>query len=631
MRESDSADPLLVALSELSVLADRDGQAALAELRGRLTDQRLRVLVAGEAKRGKSTLINALLGRPVLPVGVTPLTALAATVRYGTDECVRVLYRDGRRDQLPLTALGDLVTEHGNPRNRRDVASVTVAVNAPILQCGAELVDTPGTGSVYAHNTTEAETALESMDAAVLVLTADSPASASERDLMTRVAELSMTMFVVLNKADYLAAPGAGEAGPGRDGQSELGEAVGFAARIAAEAIGHPVRVYPVSARAAMADGDAGFAVFASDLAGYLRSGRAHDLRLSVAGHARRLARLLLDEVDLTRRAAEMRSEEAAGRVQAFRARLEAAARRRQDATDLAAAESARMLADLNEAAGLAADQLTADVDARLSTLASGDLRTAPPAQIERDGRARLAELAVAVTEAWRQQRAEELERRLADLDRRLTGDLRAELEAVRGAAAELLGLTLSVPAPAGRLVPDLRFFYLVAEDAGQTELLAGAIRRRLPGEAGRRRAREYLRRETAALVPRQVGRARADLQYRLAEATRRLGREISARYADSTGRLENALKSAAAQRAATAADAPRRDDELASRQEAFHRVLALLSAPAAGAGTPRSAAGADPPGGDQSPYSVAGGLASTVEVTMGLVDETANLADGSC
>jgi hypothetical protein len=81
---------------------------------------------------------------------------------------------------------------------------------APVLARGVELVDTPGTGSVYAHNTAAAEAALETMDAAVLALTADPPVSASERELMARVAELSVTMFVVLNKADYLSGYDAG-------------------------------------------------------------------------------------------------------------------------------------------------------------------------------------------------------------------------------------------------------------------------------------------------------------------------------------------------------------------------------------------------------------------------------------
>ncbi len=83
-----------------------------------------------------------------------------------------------------MAALEDLVTERRNPGNRRNLTSVTVLLDVPVLARGVELVDTPGIGSVYAHNTTAAETALEEMDAAVFVLTADPPVSASERELM---------------------------------------------------------------------------------------------------------------------------------------------------------------------------------------------------------------------------------------------------------------------------------------------------------------------------------------------------------------------------------------------------------------------------------------------------------------
>src|SRR6266568_1875938 len=607
VRVSIDTDPQVAALSELSALAGEDDHATLDSLRGRLRERRLRVLVAGEAKRGKSTLVNALLGRAVLPVGVTPLTALATTVCHGQDEGATAVFREGRVESFPLSALDDLVTERGNPGNRRNLASVTVVLDAPVLARGVELVDTPGTGSVYAHNTAAAEAALETMDAAVLVLTADPPVSASERELMARVAELSVTMFVVLNKADYLsgydanakltpfgkarAGSGgldrAGSGGPGHaeaNGSSELAEALEFTARVTGEATGRPARIYPLSARAALnARGDAGFAAFADEFTAYLEEGRATDLRLSVAGHVRRMAGSLADEASLARRAAQMRSGAAAERVDAFSARLAAVAGRRQDAADLAQAESARLLTELNEAAERAARESTAHVSTRLDSLLGGDLRPAPATEIERRGRARLAELAVEAAETWRQQRAERLEQGLARLDARLTEDLQAELDGVRDAAAELLGWSLTVPGPGERLAPDIRFFYLVAEQAGQTELLAGAVRRRLPGEAGRRRARAYLHREAADLVPQQIGRARADLQYRLAEATRQLARAVVARYAESTGRLENALRTAAALRAATTDDEAQRDRELADRQQALDHVLALLAEATAG------------------------------------------------
>jgi hypothetical protein len=104
------------------------------------------------------------------------------------------------------------VTERGNPRNRRGIAAVTAFVDAPVLAGGVELVDTPGTGSVFGWDTDAAHQALETKDAAVFVLTADPPVSAAERDLLGRVRELSVMTFAVLNKADHLNEAGLAEA-----------------------------------------------------------------------------------------------------------------------------------------------------------------------------------------------------------------------------------------------------------------------------------------------------------------------------------------------------------------------------------------------------------------------------------
>jgi hypothetical protein len=107
--------------------------------------------------------------------------------------------------------------------------------------------------------------------------------------------------------------------------------------------------------------------------------------------------------------------------------------------------------------------------------------------------------------------------------------------------------------------------------------LLAGAIRRSLPGGIGRRRAREYLRRTAADLVGSQVGRARADLQYRLREATRTLVRVVEQRYAAGTDRMSAALRTAADLRQESDAEARRKEADLAEREGALRRVLGLL------------------------------------------------------
>jgi hypothetical protein len=505
----------------------------------------------------------------VLPSGVTPLTAVVTTVRYGEDSRAEVRFGDGHEEKYPLAALGDLVTERGNPRNRRGIAAVTAFVDAPVLAGGVELVDTPGTGSVYQWDTDAAHQALDTMDAAVLVLTADPPVSASERELLAMVGDLSVRTFAVLNKADHLDAAG-------------LAEAAEFTRRVLAEA-GYAGRVYPMSARAALekgegeAGGDPGFAAFADDFAAYLASQGRRDLTASAAGHARRIARSLLDEVALTRRAAQLRAGDAAGRVERFGARLAEVAVHGRDAAAIADAESARLLVTLNDAADEDAPRLGRQVTAELGALLDGELRTAAPGEIEQRGRERLVALTVAAADAWRQRQRERIEQGLADTDARLAAEEKAELEVLRESAAELLGLDLAVPEPGERLATDRRFFYTTAEDPGQTELLAGAVRRRLPGELGRRAVREHLRREAPELMERQIGRARGDLQYRLAEATRALVQVVERRYADGTERMRAALRAAAELRAASGTEAARMESDLAGRETALHRVLSSL------------------------------------------------------
>jgi hypothetical protein len=356
-------------------------------------------------------------------------------------------------------------------------------------------------------------------------------------------------------------------------------------------AAGHPGKVYPMSARADLAGREAGFAApeagfsaFEADFTAYLSSRRESDLHASAVAHARRIAGSLLDEVALTRRAAQLRAGAAAARVARFAARLDEADVHGRDAVAVVTAESARLLRVLNEAAEQDGPRLGREITGQLD----GELRAATAAEIERQGRERLAALTVAAAEAWRQRQREAIEQELARLDARLAAGLRAELDVLRESAAELLGLDLAVPEPDGRLAESRRFFYVTAAGIGQTELLAGAVRRRLPGDFGRRTAREQLRRDAARLTDSQVGRARADLQYRVSEATRALVRVVDQRYADGTDRIRAALRAAADLHEASAAQVADREQELAEREAALRHAISLLDlAPAPGASTP--------------------------------------------
>ena len=101
--------------------------------------------------------------------------------------------------------IAEFVTEERNPENERQVARVELQVPSRLLEPGVVLVDTPGLGSIYRHNDEEARRALFDANGAILVLSADSPLSAQERDLLGVLAERRQPTFFVLNKIDHLA------------------------------------------------------------------------------------------------------------------------------------------------------------------------------------------------------------------------------------------------------------------------------------------------------------------------------------------------------------------------------------------------------------------------------------------
>ena len=139
------------------------------------------VAVFGRFKAGKSSFLNHLTGRAVLPIGVVPLTAVITRLRAGEHERVNVHYLDRETKQIPLGDIGLYVGENENPNNQKQVAAVEVELPELKLLAPLQFVDTPGLGSSFAHNTEVALNWLPNVGAALVAVSADAPLS--ERDL----------------------------------------------------------------------------------------------------------------------------------------------------------------------------------------------------------------------------------------------------------------------------------------------------------------------------------------------------------------------------------------------------------------------------------------------------------------
>jgi hypothetical protein len=127
-------------LLRLATLADELGASRLSEeareLAARISEGRFYVACLGQFKRGKSTLINALIGEPLLPVGYVPVTAVPTVVRFGDQPRARTQARDGSWREIVVSDLKQYVSEEHNPENTQGVAGVEVFVPSPLLAAG---------------------------------------------------------------------------------------------------------------------------------------------------------------------------------------------------------------------------------------------------------------------------------------------------------------------------------------------------------------------------------------------------------------------------------------------------------------------------------------------------------------
>lgn len=190
-------DTLAVYTSLTGVLAPRLAPTRtrlLAESRDKLVAGQLAVVVCGEFKRGKSSLLNALVERPGLfPVDADIATSAVMTLRWGPKDTATVYFAEttpGKPGSSPppqeieVSQAAEFVTEQGNPRNAKNVLRIDMAAPVEPLASGMVLVDTPGIGSLNPAHTAATRAYLKYADAILFVVSASEPASSLELDFL---------------------------------------------------------------------------------------------------------------------------------------------------------------------------------------------------------------------------------------------------------------------------------------------------------------------------------------------------------------------------------------------------------------------------------------------------------------
>lgn len=177
--------------------------ARLRALLEKLEDRSVSVAVIGQFKRGKSCLVNALLGADMLPTGIIPVTSAATSVRYGEPDC-KVRFFNGVVRRVDPKELPGYINEQLNPGNALGVAAVEMAAPLEFLKDGLVIVDTPGIGSYHRNNTEAAYAFIKESDAVIFMLSVDSPINEIEIDILRSTREYAAKFFFAVNKIDTI-------------------------------------------------------------------------------------------------------------------------------------------------------------------------------------------------------------------------------------------------------------------------------------------------------------------------------------------------------------------------------------------------------------------------------------------
>jgi hypothetical protein len=205
---------LLVRLQSAVSLLNLDGALleSLEACKDVVENKGYRVAVMGEFKRGKSSLINALLGSAILPADVTPTTATVNRITYGAAPRVVLNYRDGTSREIDIRELSGYVTKWtgGGLREAAGIREAVIHYPTVICQNHVDIIDTPGINEDERMTAISIE-AMEQVDAVVVPIHARSPFSEVECDLVCQLIQsgnihsilFAVTFLDQLDKEDY--------------------------------------------------------------------------------------------------------------------------------------------------------------------------------------------------------------------------------------------------------------------------------------------------------------------------------------------------------------------------------------------------------------------------------------------
>ena len=570
----DLQEALMQQLTQLSQLPEIKGPN-IQRLIDKLRENRFNLVVLGAFKRGKSTLINALLGEAVLPTAIVPLTSVVTILGYGEQLDIRVHFHNGETRQISKSELVDYITEKGNPQNRKGVREVDITYPSEYLRDGVRIIDTPGVGSVYSHNTEVAYNYLPQVDAAIFVVTVDPPLSAAEQEFLKDIREYVHKLFFVLNKIDYVEA-------------AEQQEALEFTAHELQNSLATEyVNIFPISAKLAMDAKSNGhpeyleasrLPEFETHLRQFLYKEKGRVLLISCLSGALKTITDSTLGLKVERQASGLPLKELEEKSAHFDMELQGLEKEREMSLLLLDGRIKGVITQVDADLEAFKKETTARLRREVEATFHQKSRTAL------DLRKEMEEFLFAalrdVFTTWRRQEIEKLSQALADTHQDFAGRINAILERLTQLTARIFDFSLRGFA-LEEAFPELRhFWFRFKDDPVGLEILQMTVTSLLPRALTKGLLLKKLLENVTELVDKHCGRLRYDFHQRLQDIARDFRQTWLVKIDDTTQSIRQALERARSQKQtsaqAVAARAGQLDQSLTEILRTESQLLAL-------------------------------------------------------
>ena len=160
----------------------------------------MEVAITGQFSAGKSTFLNALLSRNILPTGITPVTSKVNFISYGEEYKLRITYNSGAQEFAPIEAISDFTDQRQHEMN--DIKYLTLYAPMDILK-DISFVDTPGLNSQSQSDTDTTKNVLKDVAGIIWLTLIDNAGKQSEAEVLEEYMEhFQDKTLCVLNQKD---------------------------------------------------------------------------------------------------------------------------------------------------------------------------------------------------------------------------------------------------------------------------------------------------------------------------------------------------------------------------------------------------------------------------------------------